>query len=81
MKKGDWAILNVPEEELEEGQGIVECGWDEMDADISNTAQGEAWIRKYGTEGSIYMIVTCRAKVRCAKRPVDKFVTVCEDVE
>jgi hypothetical protein len=77
MKKGDWLIL---------GQSTLGSRNDELwrnidGADISNRAQGEAWIRKHGMEGSIYMIVTCRAKVRCTKRPVDKFETVCEEVE
>jgi hypothetical protein len=77
MKKGDWLIL---------GQSTLGSRNDELwrnidGADISNRAQGEAWIRKHGTKGDVYMIATCRAKVRCTKRPVDKFETVCEEVE
>ncbi|MHC4621482.1 MAG: hypothetical protein ACYTEQ_27385 [Planctomycetota bacterium] len=76
MKKGDWLIL---EKDADEWADPV---WREVKgAEISSTAQGETWIKNNGTEGAIYMIATCRAKVRCAKKPVDKFVTVCEDVD
>jgi hypothetical protein len=78
MKKGEWVILE------KEGDERADEVWRESPqpfAEITSTAQAQTWIKNNGTEGSIYMIVTCRAKVRCTKRPVDKFETVCEEVE